>query len=217
MPTTSASRTASRPQAGQAASRTAARPQTAQTTSRTAARSQTAQTASRSQAAQTASTNRAGTREGRQQASSENVRSRQAGRSERTEDRQQGMTDRTEARAETRETYAEHHGGYYDDHGHYYGDGDDWDDGEVAALALGAAVLGGVVGYAAGESSAEQTAAPSSTVVYTEAPSSGTGGLPCTPNTTVVEGVTYYQCGTSWYTQAYGSTGVIYTPVPPPY
>jgi len=31
-----------------------------------------------------------------------------------------------------------------------------------------------------------------------------------------VEGVTYYQCGNDYYMQAYGSTGRIYMPVPPP-
>ena len=48
-----------------------------------------------------------------------------------------------------------------------------------------------VCGYAAGQSSASQTttAAPASTVVYT-APPSGSAGLPCTPNTAVVSGVT---------------------------
>lgn len=167
-----------------------------------AGRSQTAQTASRSQAAQTASTNRAGTREGQQQASSENVGSRQEGRTDRTESRQEGATERSQGRQET----AQH----YDDHGHYYSDGDDWDDGEVAAVAIGAALVGGAVGYAAGQSSTEQT------VVYTTPPASGSGGLPCTPNTAVVNGVTYYQCGTTWYTQAYGSNGVMYMPVPAP-
>jgi len=177
-----------------------------------AGRSQTAQTASRSQAAQTASTNRAGTREVQQQASSENVGSRQEGRTDRTESRQEGSTERTQARQETAQSYA----GHYDDHGHYYSDGDDWDNGEVAAVAIGAAVVGGVVGYAAGQSSTEQTTAPSTTVVYTAPPASGSGGLPCTPNTAVVNGVTYYQCGTTWYTQAYGSSGVMYMPVPAP-
>jgi hypothetical protein len=28
--------------------------------------------------------------------------------------------------------------------------------------------------------------------------------------------VTYYQCGSTWYTQAYGSGGVVYMPVPEP-
>jgi hypothetical protein len=35
-------------------------------------------------------------------------------------------------------------------------------------------------------------------------------------NVTDVKGVTYYQCGSTWYTQAYGNSGVIYMPVPPP-
>jgi len=87
----------------------------------------------------------------------------------------------------------------------------------VAAVAVGAAAIGAMAGYASGQSNTSQTttAAPSTTVVYT------TLRLPprrlaLHPNTTVVQGVTYYQCGTSWYTQAYGSNGVIYTPVPSP-
>jgi hypothetical protein len=42
------------------------------------------------------------------------------------------------------------------------------------------------------------------------------GGLPCTPTTAVVKGVTYYQCGSTWYNQVYGSGGVVYMPVSPP-
>jgi hypothetical protein len=80
-------------------------------------------------------------------------------------------------------------------------------------LAIGAAVVGGVVGYAAGQS----TATPSSTVVYSTPPSSGYASLPCSPYTTVVQGVTYYQCGSTWYTQAYGGSGVSYVPVASPY
>ncbi|MGZ5628965.1 MAG: hypothetical protein ACXWFA_19815 [Methylobacter sp.] len=85
-------------------------------------------------------------------------------------------------------------------------------------MAVGAAALGAVGGYAAGQSSASQStsAAPSTTVVYSTPPS-GSGGLPCNPNTTVVRGMTYYQCGSAWYTQAYGNSGVVYTPVPAPY
>jgi hypothetical protein len=85
-------------------------------------------------------------------------------------------------------------------------------------VAVGAAALGAVGGYAAGQSSASQSAstAPSSTVVYTAPPPSGSAGLPCNPNTAVVQGVTYYQCGSNWYTQAYGNSGVMYVPVPPP-
>ena len=40
--------------------------------------------------------------------------------------------------------------------------------------------------------------------------------LPCSPNTVVVEGVTYYQCGADWYTQAYAGESVNYLLVAPP-
>jgi Meckel syndrome type 1 protein len=45
-------------------------------------------------------------------------------------------------------------------------------------------------------------------------PSSAT--LPCNPNVVNKNGVTYYQCGQTYYMQAYGSGGPIYMPVPPP-
>lgn len=152
------------------------------------------------------------TRQGRQQASGENVEPRQEGRTDRTEYRQEGHTDRTKARQLTAQSQS-HHG-----HGNHY-DNDDWDDGEVAAIAIGAAALGAMGGYVAGESSASQStsATPPTTVVYSAPPPSGSAGLPCTPYTAVVNGVTYYQCGATWYTQAYGSSGVIYMPVPAPH
>ncbi|MGZ8159288.1 MAG: hypothetical protein ACXWT4_10815 [Methylobacter sp.] len=81
-------------------------------------------------------------------------------------------------------------------------------------MAVGAAAIGAIGGYAAGQSNTAE-AAPSTTTVYAPPPS-GSSGLPCNPNTTVVKGVTYYQCGSSWYTQAYSNNGVIYMPVPPP-
>lgn len=75
-------------------------------------------------------------------------------------------------------------------------------------MALGAAAVGAVGGYAAGQSSATQTT--TSTVPYVQ-----DSALPCSnPNVTEIQGVTYYQCGSTWYTQAYGNTGVIYVPVP---
>ncbi|HEY8157123.1 MAG TPA: hypothetical protein VIF10_00330 [Methylobacter sp.] len=42
-------------------------------------------------------------------------------------------------------------------------------------------------------------------------------GGACNPNTTVVRGMAYFQCGSAWYTQAYDNSGVVYTPVPAPY
>jgi hypothetical protein len=40
--------------------------------------------------------------------------------------------------------------------------------------------------------------------------------LPCNPTVTTVAGMTYYQCGMQYYVQAYGGSGPIYMPVPPP-
>ena len=114
---------------------------------------------------------------------------------------------------DNRQDAVQHSGGYYG--GRYYNgnssSNDDWDDGEVVAVAIGAAAVGAAVGRA----TASQSSSSSTTTVYT-APPSATGGLPCTPNMSVFNGVSYYQCGTSWYTQAYGNTGVMYIPVPPP-
>lgn len=161
-------------------------------------------TASRSQAAQTASTGQGETRQNRQQASNENVQDRQEGRTDRTGERQEGYTERTQARQDTLES----HEGYYGPPGGYHYDDDNWDGGEVAIVAIGAAAVGAMA--------ASSQNPQDSTVVYSELPPTGSAGLPCTPNTAVVNGVTYYQCGTSWYTQAYGNGGVIYMPVPPP-
>jgi hypothetical protein len=133
----------------------------------------------------------------RQQYSNENVATRQQGSTARAQDRQQAAQS--------------YHGGYSSD----YHDDNNWDDGEVAAVAVGAAAIGAMAGYASGQANTTQTSAPAP--VYPAPAPTGNAGLPCTPNTTVVEGVTYYQCGSSWYTQAYGSNGVIYMPVAPPY
>ena len=40
--------------------------------------------------------------------------------------------------------------------------------------------------------------------------------LPCNPTVTERQGVTYYQCGQTYYVQAYGGSGPIYMPVPAP-
>ena len=40
--------------------------------------------------------------------------------------------------------------------------------------------------------------------------------LPCYPNVINSKGVTYHQCGQTYYMQAYGSSRPIYMPVPPP-
>jgi hypothetical protein len=158
----------------------------------------------------------------RQDAAYQNQSQRQAASNQNVSTRQQGATTRTQSRQQTAQNYQGNYpAGYHPPAGYYpppqgYYDNNNWDDGEVAAVAVGAAAVGAMAGYAAGQSNTTtQTSTPSNTVVYTAPPASG--GLPCTPNTTEVQGVIYYQCGTSWYTQAYGPNGPIYTPVPAPY
>jgi hypothetical protein len=33
---------------------------------------------------------------------------------------------------------------------------------------------------------------------------------------TAINGVTYYNCGSTWYAAGYGGDGLVYVPVPPP-
>lgn len=128
----------------------------------------------------------------------------------------------TNTQVNNRQTNIQYQGGttnnvYYGGGGRYYGpppgsyhyDDDHWDNGEVAALAVGTAALGAVVGYAAGSNNASNN-----TTYVAPAP---IATLPCTPIVTSVRGVTYYQCGSSWYTLAYASTGPMYMPSPSPY
>lgn len=138
----------------------------------------------------------------------ERTDARQQGYSERTDARQQGYTERQQ----NRQQYAgEYYGGGYYGGGYHYDDDwdDDWDDGEVLAVGLGAAALG----YVVGTETAENT---STTTVYTTPPPAGYTSLPCSPNVVPANGVTYYQCGSTWYTQAYGGSGVSYMVVAPP-
>ncbi len=41
--------------------------------------------------------------------------------------------------------------------------------------------------------------------------------LPCNAATVVAGGVTYYQCGATWYSQAYSGSSVTYVVVSPPH
>ena len=147
--------------------------------SRSSGRSQSAQTGStnRSAASQTASTNKAAAQQSRQSASSANQAQRQSSSSqnqaqrqqysnENVETRQQGATSRTQSRQQTAQSNkgAYYGSGYHPPAGAYptpaaraaradYYDDNNWDDGEVAAVAVGAVAVGAVAGYAAGQSS----------------------------------------------------------------
>jgi len=76
-----------------------------------------------------------------------------------------------------------------------------WD----AGTGLAAATAGAALGAAAASSWAPSKSAGS-------APSQ-----PCAaPENITVEGMTYFRCGSAWYTQAYGAAGPTFVPVSPP-
>jgi hypothetical protein len=89
---------------------------------------------------------------------------------------------------------------YYDDHGRYY-------DGGYYGGYGGAAVAGVAVGAVAAGAVAAGAAAAASPPGWT---------LACTPTTVSVGGSTYYQCGSAWYTRAYGGGDVAYVVSNPP-
>lgn len=68
-------------------------------------------------------------------------------------------------------------------------------------------VVGGAIGAAATYDDEETTTTTTTTT---------TGGLPCNATVVDVQGVLYYQCGSTYYVEAYGGSGPIYVPVPPP-
>jgi hypothetical protein len=95
------------------------------------------------------------------------------------------------------------YGGYYGGSYGYYDD--DW----IVGLAVGTTVA--AVAVAASDEDDDDTS--TTTTTTTTAPPAV---LPCDPTVTIANGVTYYQCGPQYYVQAYGGTGPIYMPVPPP-
>jgi len=115
---------------------------------------------------------------------------RQENLDQRQQQRDQAREDRQKHgnnRREDWQDYADDHQGYYDsDHYDGYGYA-----GAAAAVAAGAAI-----------------GAAAATPPYWT--------LPCTPTTVVVGATTYYQCGSSWYIQAYSAGDVAYTMVNPP-
>jgi hypothetical protein len=94
----------------------------------------------------------------------------------------------------------------------------DWDDD---AWDHSDAAVGFVVGAATGALVNE--ALQSDTVVVTEAASPSAPAptavtrLPCSPAaSSLVDGITYYHCGSTYYVQAYAQGTVLYVPVAPP-
>lgn len=90
-----------------------------------------------------------------------------------------------------------------------------WDNADAAA----GLVVGAVIGAAAASSKTTQPApapTPAPTPTYVAPPPAGAASLPCAPAVSVINGVTYYACGQSYYIQAYSPSGPTYMPVQAP-
>lgn len=169
--------------------------------------------ADRAAAAETRSANQA-----QQQATSSfNQSQRQQASNENVETRQNAATARQQARAAYPPAYRPPVVGYYPPLGYYEQD-DDWDAGSAVVGFVAGAVVGAVVTDAA-HSSAQASSAPESSAPASAPQATATAapaGLPCVPVVSTVNSVTYYQCGQSYYTQAYGPSGPFYMQVQPP-
>ena len=158
----------------------------------------------RQQQMQTSQSNRSQNQQNRQSTYSENVSTRQQGATARATGRQQTV--------QNGQVYGQpgayYRPGYYPPPGAYYAPAAraEYYDNHTISSQEAAAVMLGTVAVGAAVSSANRSRQTTQTTA-----------LPCAaPLTSVVKGVTYYQCGSSWYNQAYGSNGAIYIPVPPP-
>lgn len=148
---------------------------------------------------------------GRQQQRQDNQGTRQESSSERQQQRQDAAGENQKSRQDyaedSREDWQEHHDQNREDwQDHYEDEHDDWDDrwhddGDVAA----ALVVGAAVGVAVGVTAAAVASSPTYVTV-----------LPCTATVVVRGSVTYYQCGSTWYTRGYQSGTVVYMVGPAP-
>jgi hypothetical protein len=173
-----------------------------------AARSAQEPSGERQQAASERQTQRQqGTTE-RQQASSERQTQRQQGQSQREQSTAARQQDRQQYGSETQQKRQEYGGEVQENRQDYANEArEDWQDYDEdwdnrGTVAAGAAVAAGA--YAVGRA----TATPSTTYVVQ---------APCSPMSEVnANGITYYGCGSSWYTRSYAGGGIVYSTAAPP-
>ncbi|MEO8307685.1 MAG: hypothetical protein ABI616_06550 [Pseudomonadota bacterium] len=103
-----------------------------------------------------------------------------------------------------------YYGGYYGGGYGYYDD--DW----MMGMMIGTTMVFGAAAIASDDDDNDDETTTTTTVVNVPAATAAPATLPCAPIITAVDGVTYFQCGGQHYVQAYGGTGPIYMPVPPP-
>lgn len=89
---------------------------------------------------------------------------------------------------------------------------DDWDHSDAAVGFVVGAATGALVNEAL---QPEVVVTELTTPTSAPAPAAVTR-LPCSPASSLVGGVTYYRCGSTYYVQAYTQGGLLYVPVAPP-
>ena len=82
----------------------------------------------------------------------------------------------------------------------------------AASPGAGRAGVGGQAGVGGGPAGAAGVGRGAAGAAQTTA----VVALPCSATVTTVNGVTYYSCGTTYYTQSYSGGSVVYVPSAPP-
>ncbi|TMB20127.1 MAG: hypothetical protein E6J71_09905 [Deltaproteobacteria bacterium] len=116
---------------------------------------------------------------------------REAGQEAREERRDERQGEREQRRDQARENWQDYADDYHG--GEYYGGYYEW-------------------GYYDEDGYDEYEYAGTAAAVGVDAAVT----LPCTPTAVVIGATTYYQCGSTWYIQAYSGGEVVYTIVNPP-
>lgn len=119
---------------------------------------------------------------------------------------EEGREDRQDYRDEAREDRQDYYEDW-DDHGYYYGYDDDFAEAMVVGVTVGAV-------FAAADY--EDDVATTTTTITNVTNVTALASLPCEARITVANGISYYQCDTTWYTRAYEGDNVVYVPSGPP-
>ena len=98
---------------------------------------------------------------------------------------------------------------------HYHDHDIDWDDDWDHSDAAVGFVVGAATGALVNEALQPDVVTTEITTASAPAPVAVTR-LPCSPASSLVGGVTYYRCGSTYYVQAYTQGGLLYVPVAPP-
>jgi len=131
------------------------------------------------------------------------------GQGERHDQINEGREDRQDYRDEAREDRQDYYEDW-DNHGHYYGYDDDWGEAMVVGVTVGAVVA------AADYDDDETTTTTTTTNITNVTNVTALATLPCEAAITVANGISYYQCSSTWYTRAYEGDNVVYVPSGPP-